>query len=84
MATEKRKVIFNFDNLAEVQQWRTIDDVVMGGVTKHYKSRQAGHGPVHRHGIAGELWRLCINKLDVKILFIICHLKFVWHLSFGF
>ena len=35
MATEeKEKLIFNFDNLAEVQQWRTIDDVVMGGVSQ--------------------------------------------------
>ena len=35
MATEeKEKLIFNFDNLAEVQQWRTIDDLVMGGVSQ--------------------------------------------------
>ena len=33
-AEEKEKLIFNFDNLAEVQQWRTIDDVVMGGVSQ--------------------------------------------------
>ena len=35
MATEeKEKLIYNFDNLAEVQQWRTIDDLVMGGVSQ--------------------------------------------------
>jgi monofunctional biosynthetic peptidoglycan transglycosylase len=31
---EKEKSIFNFDSPAEVAQWRTIDDVVMGGVSQ--------------------------------------------------
>jgi len=35
MTTEgKEKPLFNFVNPADVQQWRTIDDVVMGGVSK--------------------------------------------------
>ena len=35
MATEeKEKLIFGFDNPAAVQQWRSIDDVVMGGVSQ--------------------------------------------------
>ena len=33
-AEEKEKLIFGFDNPAAVQQWRTIDDVVMGGVSQ--------------------------------------------------
>jgi NADH dehydrogenase [ubiquinone] 1 alpha subcomplex assembly factor 1 len=33
-AEEKEKLIFNFDSPAEVAQWRTIDDVVMGGVSQ--------------------------------------------------
>jgi NADH dehydrogenase [ubiquinone] 1 alpha subcomplex assembly factor 1 len=33
-AEEKEKLIFNFDTQEEVAQWRTIDDVVMGGVSQ--------------------------------------------------
>lgn len=33
-AEEKEKLIFNFDSPTEVAQWRTIDDVVMGGVSQ--------------------------------------------------
>ena len=31
---EKEKLIFNFDSQEQVRQWRTIDDVVMGGVSQ--------------------------------------------------
>jgi monofunctional biosynthetic peptidoglycan transglycosylase len=31
---EKEKLIFNFDSPAELAQWRTIDDVIMGGVSQ--------------------------------------------------
>jgi NADH dehydrogenase [ubiquinone] 1 alpha subcomplex assembly factor 1 len=35
MSTEaKEKLIFNFDSQEQVRQWRTIDDVVMGGVSQ--------------------------------------------------
>lgn len=35
MSTEEQeKLIFNFDNQEQVRQWRTIDDVVMGGVSQ--------------------------------------------------
>ena len=31
---EKEKLIFDFDSQEQVRQWRTIDDVVMGGVSQ--------------------------------------------------
>ena len=33
-ADVKEKLVFNFNSPEQVQQWRTIDDVVMGGVSK--------------------------------------------------